>query len=111
MKILTENDCELLDMLIKSELEIIEKGFLVSDFTGKVFLSNSINDFKNIHLYAKYGDIIPSICTEYRYFIIGLLKNINEKFRTTSIQEVLIPTVGNLPTEELLKVFENKNIN
>lgn len=107
MKVLNEDDKELLDLLVKSELEIIEKGFSISEFTGKVFLQNAIRDFKNIHLKAKYGEIIPSMCMEYRYFIIGLLKGIKEEYKSNAVHEVLIPTVGAISTDELLKALND----
>lgn len=50
MKKLTELDIVLLDNLIKSELEIIEKGFMISEMLGKAFLSNAINEFKDVYL-------------------------------------------------------------
>lgn len=107
MKILTNEDTALLDFLIKSEVELIEKGFKISEYTGKVFLSNAMTDFKDGHLKAKYGAIIPSMCTEYRYFIIGLLKELKGEFRDLAIQEVLIPTVGAVSTDELLKALND----
>lgn len=110
MKKLTKNDSELLESLIKSEIELIEKGFMLSEFTGKVFLSNSINEFKNVHLKAKYGEIIPSMCTEYRYFVVGLLKSINDEYRSIAIREILLPTIGNASTEEILKFFEDTSL-
>ena len=81
MKILSQEDTDLLTTLANNEIVVIEKGFAISEFIGKVFLSNAINDFKNIHLKAKYGDIIPSMCTEYRLFIFKLLENIKNELR------------------------------
>ena len=107
MKKLTELDIVLLDNLIKSELEIIEKGFMISEMLGKVFLSNAINEFKDVYLKNKYGEIIPSMSTEYRYFILGILKTINDEFKELVIQEVLIPTIGKVPTDELLKILND----
>lgn len=107
MKVLSDDDKELLDSLVLNELVIIEKGFLISEFTGKVFLQNAITDFKKIHLKAKYGEIIPSMCMEYRYFIIGLLKGIKEEYKSNAVQEVLIPTVGAISTDELLKALND----
>ena len=107
MKKLTELDIVLLVNLIKSELEIIEKGFMISEMLGKVFLSNAINEFKDIYLKNKYGEIIPSMSTEYRYFILGILKTINDEFKELVIQEVLIPTIGKVPTDELLKILND----
>ncbi|MCG3684440.1 hypothetical protein [Aliarcobacter butzleri] len=106
MKVLLQDEKDLLDILVKNEIEIIQKGFLISEFMGKLFLSNSISDFKNVHLKAKYGEIIPAMCMEYRYFIIGLLKNIKDEYKSVATREVIVPTIGNIETEKLLKVLE-----
>ncbi|MCT7564121.1 hypothetical protein ACOTWR_06585 [Aliarcobacter butzleri] len=111
MNKLTEDEKDLLDILVKNEIEVIEKGFLISEFMGKLFLSNSISDFKNIHLKAKYGEIIPAMCMEYRYFIIGLLKKIKDEYRDVATREVIVPTIGNIETEKLLKILKEKEEN
>lgn len=46
MKMLNKKYVELLDCLIKSELQLIELGFEKSDFLGKVFLRNSITSLR-----------------------------------------------------------------
>lgn len=107
MIMINPDEKELLDLLVKSELEIIEKGFSISEFTGKVFLQNAITDFKDVHLAAKYGNIIPSMCMEYRYFIVELLKGIKKEYRGFAIREVLVPTVGSVATLELLNSIKN----
>lgn len=111
MKVLSQDEKDLLDILVKNEIEIIEKGFLISEFMGKLFLSNSISDFKNVHLKAKYGEIIPAMCMEYRYFIIGLLKNIKDEYKGVATREVIVPTIGNIETEKLLKILEEEKEN
>lgn len=111
MKVLSQDEKNLLDILVKNEIEVIEKGFLISEFMGKLFLSDSISDFKNIHLKAKYDEIIPSMCMEYRYFIIELLKNIKNEYRDVATREVIVPTIGNIETEELLRILEEKKEN
>ncbi len=111
MNKLTEDEKDLLDILVKNEIEVIEKGFLISEFMGKLFLSNSISDFKNIHLNAKYGEIIPAMCMEYRYFIIGLLKKIKDEYRDVATREVIVPTIGNIETQKLLKILKEKEEN
>lgn len=107
MKQLTELDTVLIDHLVKSELEIIEKGFMLSEMIGKVFLSNAINEFRDVYLKNKYGEIIPSMSTEYRYFILGILKKVKDEFKESVIQEVLIPTIGVVSTDELLKALND----
>ncbi|MFX4240281.1 hypothetical protein ACOL3H_07245 [Aliarcobacter butzleri] len=111
MNKLTEDKINLLDTLIKMELEIIEKGFSISEFMGKMLLSNSISDFKENYLRKTYGDTIPSLSTEYRCFIIGLLKNIKDEYRDIATREVIVPTIGNIETEKLLKILEDEKEN
>lgn len=106
MKILSQEDTDLLTTLANNEIVVIEKGFVISEFMGKLFLSNAINDFKNIHLKAKYGDIIPSMCTEYRLFIFKILENIKDEYRGLAIKEVIVPTIGEFETKDLLKALK-----
>ena len=106
MKILSQEDTDLIATLANNEIVVIEKGFAISEFMGKVFLSNAINDFKNIHLKAKYGDIIPSMCTEYRLFIFKILENIKDEYRGLATKEVIVPTIGEFEKKDLLKALK-----
>lgn len=106
MKKLSQKEVELLTILANNEIVVIEKGFAISEFMGKLFLSNAINDFKNIHLKAKYGDIIPSMCMEYRLFIFKILENIKDEYRGLAIKEVIVPTIGEFETKDLLKALK-----
>ena len=92
MKILSQEDTDLIATLANNEIVVIEKGFAISEFMGKVFLSNAINDFKNIHLKAKYGDIIPSMCTEYRLFIFKILELFSSPNKGNSSSASLVET-------------------
>lgn len=106
MKILDENDIELLDIMVKNEIEFIHKGFKVSELLGKLFISNSISSFVNNHLKNTHGkEILPQFSSEYRYFIVGLLKNINDEFKEVVTREILIPTVKKTNNEELLTIL------
>lgn len=105
MKILTKLHTDLLDHLIKCELEIIEKGFSISKTTGKIFLQNTLTHFKDNYLKKLYGDIIPSFCSEYRYFLLGLLKDIKKEYLDCAISEVLIPKIGRVTTDDLLSIL------
>lgn len=102
MKILSDNDIELLNILINNEVEFIEKGFMISELIGLMFLRNSIKSFLENYLYKIYGNCIPSFSSEYRYFVIGLINNINSKYYVNVIKELLIPNVGMLDNTELL---------
>lgn len=103
MKVLTLEDTQLLNSLIESELKLIETGFSVSSFVGKIFLQNTITSFKENYLESVYGKIIPALSTEYRYFIIGILKNIRDEYKELAISEVIVPAIGRVNTDTLLK--------
>ena len=107
MNILTTYDKEMILSLVQMELEVIEKGFQISEFMGKIFLTNAINEFKNVYLKQKYGNIIPSMSTEYRFFIIHILKNIKDEYRGLAVKEVISPTIGEFETEDLLKAIKS----
>lgn len=107
MNILSSADKKLLLSLIEIELEVIEKGFQISELMGNVFLANAINEFKNVYLKQKYGNIIPSMCTEYRFFIIHILKNIKDEYRGLATKEVIVPTIGEFETKDLLKAIKS----
>ena len=106
MKMLNKKYVELLDCLIKSELQLIELGFEKSDFLGKVFLRNSITSFEEIYLKNIYVNFIPVFTIEYRYFLIGLLKEIKDEYKHFTISEILIPKIGKVHTDELLNCLK-----
>lgn len=106
MIVLDNQNKDLLDTVIKNELNLIEIGFTISVNLGKVFLQDSINSFCEIYLKNKYGKVIPSLSTEYRYFIIGILTNIKKEYQDYVINEILIPKFGNIDTQELLNNLE-----
>lgn len=105
MKILSENDIQLLNTLIKDECEFIEKGFIVSQYMGKTFLRNSITSFIDNYLFKVYGACIPSFSSEYRYFVLGIVNTINSDYLESVIQELLIPTIGMVSNHELLNAL------
>lgn len=82
-----------LEKLIKFESINIEKCFSLSINLGKLFFLNVLTDFKKVYLKKKYGyEIIPNLSTEYRYFLIGLLNNINPKYLKYLQREAIFPT-------------------
>ncbi len=105
MKILDENTIQELDKLIDMECELLNKGYSISNTVGNTFLSNSITSFVDNFLKIVYGEIIPSYSSEYRYFIVGILKNIDNAYFEEAMQEVLIPTVRRIGSEELLSIL------
>lgn len=106
---ITKKDFELLDVLIKNELLFIENGFIVSDFVGKLFLQNSLTDFKENYLKNKYGEIIYSMSSEYRYFIIGILEGLASNNRSSSIRDLITNSnLNSVSTMDLLSLLKNK---
>ncbi len=107
MRLLDERTIEELDILIKMESDHINRGFAISEELGRIFLSNSLTSFIDIYLKVLYKiAIIPAMSTEYRYFIIGILKSLDDACRDIAILEVLIPSIGKVETEVLLKLID-----
>lgn len=107
MKILAEEDVLLLKTLAGSEAENINMAFNLSDTTGLVFLSNSITSFQDIYLKKIYGVIVFSMCSEYRTFIIELLKNIKSDYQHTALSELLVPQIKKINDEELILILQD----
>lgn len=106
MTILTEQDMSQLDLLIEMEVSILDLAFSISKNRGLMFLSNSITSFVENYLKPKYGNIILSMCSEYRYFITGVLKNIKADYQNEVLGELLIPKTKRIVDEELFKILE-----
>ncbi|WP_152632518.1 hypothetical protein [Aliarcobacter butzleri] len=110
MNIISEEEKQLLNELIKMEVEFIEGGFKASTERGKMFFSNSLTHFVSTYLEPKYkSKIIPSMSTEYRYLLLGILANIDNKYLNSLIRESLIPTYKNISTSQLLEAIFGKN--
>ena len=105
---LNEEVIGLLNEVIQMEIEHINRGFNASELLGKVFLENTIKSFVDNYLKKIYGDIIPQYSSEYRYFIVGILKQIDDDFKELALCEILIPTVQALGDEELLLIIKSK---
>ncbi|WP_418181249.1 hypothetical protein ACNSOL_12135 (plasmid) [Aliarcobacter lanthieri] len=111
MKQLDKQDLELLDNLVKSEVSIIEKGFEQSVPIGKIFFSNALTSFKKEYLEKRYGiTVIPALSTKYRYLLIGILQNINQKYLSDIFEEAVVPEYKSISTEQLLSCLKLKNM-
>lgn len=106
MKILTQSEIELLNYVIKNEIEFINLGYKLSATTGHYFVSNAITSFVDIYLQRIYGNIVPQFSSEYRFFILGLLSNIDRAFKDDLLIEILIPTVGKISDKELYEALK-----
>jgi hypothetical protein len=105
MVILKEDAIKELNQLIKMEVEIINKCFSASQKLGLIMINNSIGTFTETYIKAKYGDIKLSMCSEYRFFIVGLARTVDEKYQDSVLSELLIPRTKTLKDEELLKIL------
>lgn len=108
MKILSQSEVEQLKELVFMEAELINLAFSRSQSYGLMILSNILTSFKELYLTKTYGDVIPSMCTEYRVFIVELLKLISDDYKENVLSELLIPKVKEINDEELLDLLINK---
>lgn len=111
MKILDEKTIGELTQLAQMEADIINKCFEKSQKLGLTMLNNSIGSFAENYLKKIYGNIVLSMCSEYRFFILELTKIIDKKFQDAVISELLIPQARTLKDTELFEqliVLKNK---
>jgi len=76
MKILDKVEIGLLDNLVDMEVGAINHMYKKSVKHGNAMFESSCYSFEN-YLYKIHGDFIPSMCSEWRYFLVKLLKNID----------------------------------
>jgi len=107
LKILDEKTKEKLDELLQMECDMINRFFDRSEAAGVAMLGNSLKSFRENYLVKKYGDVIPGMCSEYRVFIVGVLKGIKEEYQPTALSNILIPKAKQLGDAELLKILQD----
>ncbi len=110
MSQLGDLDKILLEGLALSEAQLINMAFNLSEDQGKVHLSNAIDSFKDIYLKDTSSEVIFSLSTEYRFFIMELLKNINVVHRDIAVKDVLVPTIGDVTDNDLFVMFRNSHV-
>jgi hypothetical protein len=91
MQTLTQEHMEMLKLQAQIESQFVNQAHEHSKEFGEIVLSNAITDFKLEYLKPRYGDIIPSMSTEYRTFIIELLLGIDDRFKGDATAFVLMP--------------------
>ncbi len=111
MTIISRTDKALIEGLALSETQLINYAFSLSDIKGILCLSNAITSFKQLYLEDRYGKIVFSMCTEYRLFVIELLKNIDEHKKDIAVKEVLVPTIGDVTDEQLFALLRGDSTN
>ena len=78
MKILDKTQIKLLDTLCDMEAKGINEMYAVSKRHGDISFKIAYNSFEE-YLVARDGKFIHSMHTEWRYFLVQVLKNIEEK--------------------------------
>ena len=107
MKILNNEETELLKYLASLEATMINKSFKKSNEFGLVMLSNALTSFKDNYLNELYGNIVPSMNSEHRVFIVELLKLVEDEYKDEVLSELLIPKIKDIGDIELLNILEN----
>lgn len=100
MKILNEEEVNLLKELAIGEAGLINIGFNESKHLGLMFLSNALTSFEENYLKPRYGNIITSFSSEYRVLLVEILKNIDDLYKSDILSEILIPKVKKISEEE-----------
>ena len=108
MKKLNNEEVMLLEALALLEANLINKAFNISEARGLMHLSNALTSFEQNFIVKKYGEVVVSMCSEYRVFLIELLKLIREPHRDTVLNEVLIPKVKSITDEDIFSVYGPK---
>lgn len=104
MHILSTKQKELIEQLAVIDAQGIDYSFGISELLGLSFLSNSITGYTNL-LIKKHGDIVLSYSSEYRTYIIELLKNVDDKYKKNIMSELINPKVKRITDEELFEIL------
>jgi len=75
--------------LIKTEVELIELGYKISDKLGQTAIETTMHNFRVFLERAKGEKIFASFDAEYREFIIKLLKAIPEELIHKALPVIL----------------------
>ena len=105
MEILKNKDLEQLKELAKSETSLINAGFNTSNNLGLVFLRNGLKSFVDNYIYPTYGKVHLSMNTRYRTFVIELLNNIHDDYKSFALNELIQPVTKEIGDEELIEIL------
>lgn len=81
---------EKLEELCDLDAKLINQSFAISTSLGISAMQSSIASFEGF-LFKQYGNFIPSMNLEYRTYVVGILKRVDEKYTSESIMAVLFP--------------------
>lgn len=104
MHILSTKQKELIQQLAVVDAQGIDYFFGISELLGLSFVSNSITGYTNL-LIKKHGDIVLSYSSEYRTYIIELLKNVDDEYKKNVMSELINPKVKRITDEELFEIL------
>lgn len=88
---------EKLEELFKMEAEAVNIAFGANSETGLLMLGNSITSFENLLTMLK-GSFIRGMDLDYRIFIVGLLENIDDKYKPEAMSQIIFPREINQKT-------------
>lgn len=105
MNKLSKEQVNNIELLASLDGKGINLAFSYSNTMGLGQLSSSITDFKNF-LERKYGEIVFSMCGEYRIYITKLLERIEDKYKENVISELISPKVKEMTGVKFLEIIE-----
>ena len=106
---LSQEQVNMINLLAQLDSQAINHAFSISNTLGLGQLSSSITDYSNF-LKKKHSDIVLSYCGEYRIYIIKLLEEIDDKFKSEVMNELISPKVKQMTGVEFLEIIEKSKI-
>lgn len=80
---------ETLEILSQTEADKINASFKKNSVVGLEMLDRSINTFFNLLVMLK-GDFIEEFDADYKFFIVALLMNIDDKYKSEMFSKIVI---------------------
>lgn len=106
MYILSIKQKELIEQLAELDAQGVNYAFSFSEALGLTYLSNSITEYTNL-LIKKHGNIVLSYSSEYRTYIIELLKKVDDEYKKDVLSELVNPKLKRITNEELFEILNN----
>lgn len=107
MKLINKTTLDIIEGLALSEAQFINSAFKLSKSRGLLHFSNAVTSFKRNFLKSVYGDdVIFSLCTEYGFFIIQILKNIDNCFMELTLRDLIIPVLYDITDKDLIVILK-----
>lgn len=98
-----------LDKLLTMQIEHINKGLRsVNIKIGKYYIENALRTFQKIQLVNIYGADVPDVNGEFRYFVLGLIDGVDDKYKRMAFNEIILPAVKNGTDIELVEIIKKQ---